>query len=146
MHLCIYYNLINDDCNSRSWKINHPNKYQIIPTLLHYIIILLIKMGKLLHPFRPYFELISNPNNESNKFGVCLCCIEEYSWNIAITKKECHVINKAKSCHDHLKQCENFKKRYNESEYTEILALNNKRKGKFDIIEVICNCTSKVLF
>ena len=27
-----------------------------------------------------------------------------------------------------------FKKRYNESEYTEILALNNKRKGKFDII------------
>ena len=93
-----------------------------------------IIMGKDPHPFRPYFELITNPNNKSNKFAICLCCIEEYTRNVAITKKECYVINKAKSCHDHLKQCENFKKRYNESEYTEILVLNNKRKGKFDII------------
>ncbi|CAB4376572.1 unnamed protein product [Rhizophagus irregularis] len=27
-------------------------------------------MGKPPHPFRPYFELISNPNNKSNKFAV----------------------------------------------------------------------------
>lgn len=99
-------------------------------------------MGKPPHPFRPYFELISNPNNKSNKFAVCLCCIEEYTRNIAITKKECHVINKVKSCYDHLAKCENFKKRYSESEYTEILTLNSndgnkviagKRKGEFDI-------------
>jgi hypothetical protein len=103
-------------------------------------------MGKPTHPFRPYFELISNPNNKSNKFAVCLCCIEEYTRNIAVTKKECRVINRAKSCHDHLEKCENFKKRYSEREYTEILALSHdndinkikesidKRKGESNII------------
>ncbi|PKY26484.1 hypothetical protein RhiirB3_513536, partial [Rhizophagus irregularis] len=87
-------------------------------------------MGKPPHPFRPYFELISNPNNKSNKFAVCLCCIEEYTRNIAITKKECRVINKVKSCYDHLAKCENFKKRYSESEYTEILTLNSNDGNK----------------
>ncbi|CAG8685028.1 6094_t:CDS:2 [Rhizophagus irregularis] len=87
-------------------------------------------MGKLPHPFRPYFELISNPNNKSNKFAVCLCCIEEYTRNIAITKKECRVINKVKSCYDQLAKCENFKKRYSESEYTEILTLNSNDGNK----------------
>jgi hypothetical protein len=102
-------------------------------------------MGKKPHPFRPYFELISNPNNKSNKFALCLCCIEEYTRSVALTKKECRVINKAKPCHDHLKKCENFKKRYSEREYAEILALNNddnkikegaadKRKGEFNNI------------
>ena len=104
-------------------------------------------MGKPSHPFRPYFELIPNPNNKSNKFAVCLCCIEEYTQSIAITKKECRVINRAKLCHDHLKKCENFKKRYTEQEYAEILALSyennndddeikegvNKRKGMYNI-------------
>jgi hypothetical protein len=97
-------------------------------------------MGKPTHPFRPYFELISNPNNKTNKYAVCLCCIEEYTRNIAVTKKECRVTNKAKFCHDHLANCENFKRRYNEKECAEILALSNdnnnkestsKRKGKY---------------
>ncbi|CAB5373490.1 unnamed protein product [Rhizophagus irregularis] len=60
-------------------------------------------MGKPPHPFRPYFELISNPNNKSNKFA---------------------------SCYDHLAKCENFKKRYSESEYTEILTLNSNDGNK----------------
>ncbi len=82
-------------------------------------------MGKSPHPFCPYFELVLNPNNKTNKYAVCLCCIEEYTRNIAITKKECHVTNRVKSCHDHLTNCENFKKRYNEEEREEILALGN---------------------
>jgi hypothetical protein len=102
-------------------------------------------MGKQPHPFRPYFELIPNPNNKSNKYAVCLCCIEEYTRSVALTKKECRVVNKTKSCHDHLAKCENFKKRYNEREYAEILALSSddnnkikerpdKRKGESNII------------
>ena len=101
-----------------------------------------MKMGKQPHPFRPYFELILNPNNKTNKYAICLCCIEEYTRNIAITKKECRVTNKAKFCHDHLANCKNFKKRYNEREYAEILALSydnndnskentSKRKGEY---------------
>ncbi|RIA88748.1 hypothetical protein C1645_739154 [Glomus cerebriforme] len=82
-------------------------------------------MGKPLHPFHSYFKLVSNPNNKSNKFAICLYCIEEHTQNIAVFKKECHVVNKAKSCHDHLTKCENFKSQYSESEYTEILALSN---------------------
>lgn len=82
-------------------------------------------MGKQPHPFRPYFELVSNPNNKTNKYAVCLCCIEEYTRNIAITKKECRVSNKAKYCRDHLASCENFKKRYDERECAEILSLGN---------------------
>jgi hypothetical protein len=102
-------------------------------------------MGKQPHPFRPYFELVLNPQNKTNKYAVYLCCIEEYTRNIAITKKECRVTNKAKCCHDHLENCENFKNRYSEIECAEILALGNdnnnvnndkikentnKRKGK----------------
>jgi len=56
------------------------------------------------------FELISNPNNKSNKYAIYLCNIEEYTRNIAVTKKECHATNKIKFCHDHLADCENFKK------------------------------------
>jgi hypothetical protein len=82
-------------------------------------------MGKQPHPFRPFFELVSNPNNKTNKYAVCLCCIEEYTRNVAITKKECCVFNKAKYCRDHLASCENFNKRYDESERVEILALDN---------------------
>jgi hypothetical protein len=82
-------------------------------------------MGKQPHPFRPYFELVSNPNNKTNKYAVCLCCIEEYTRNIAITKKECRVSNKANYCRDHLASCENFKKRYDERECAEILSLGN---------------------
>lgn len=82
-------------------------------------------MGKQPHPFCPYFELVSNPNNKTNKYAVCLCCIEEYTQNIAITKKECHVSNKANYCRDHLASCENFKKRYDERECMEILLLGN---------------------
>ncbi|CAB4436770.1 unnamed protein product [Rhizophagus irregularis] len=82
-------------------------------------------MGKQPHPFRPYFELVSNPNNKTNKYAVCLCCIEEYTRNIAITKKKCRVSNKAKYCRDHLASCENFKKRYDERECAEILSLGN---------------------
>ncbi|RGB32842.1 hypothetical protein C1646_669814 [Rhizophagus diaphanus] len=87
-------------------------------------------MDKPPHLFRPFFELVSNPNNKSNKFAVCICCIEEYTHNIAITKKECCIINKVKSCYDHLAKCENFKKRYSESEYTEILTLNSNDGNK----------------
>ena len=86
----------------------------------HFSISFLIKKNG--HSFHPYFELILNPN-KTNKHAVCLCCIEEYTRNIAITKKECHVTNRAKTCHDHLANCKNFKKRYNEEECEEILAL-----------------------
>ena len=88
------------------------------------------KRGKSPHPFRPYFELMSNPNNKTNKYAVCLCCIEEYTRNVAITKKECRVTNRAKSCYDHLASCKNFKKRYNEEEREEILALGNENTSK----------------
>jgi hypothetical protein len=87
-------------------------------------------MGKLPHPFRPYFELIFNPNNKTNKYAVCLCCIEEYTRNVAITKKECRVTNRVKSCYDHLANCKNFKKRYNEKEREEILALGSENNSK----------------
>ena len=63
---------------------------------------------------------------------MCLCCIEEYTRNIAITKKECRVTNKAKFCHDHLVNCENFKKRYSEKEYTEILALGDDSNNRIN--------------
>ncbi|CAG8751326.1 6050_t:CDS:1, partial [Rhizophagus irregularis] len=66
-------------------------------------------MGKQPHPFHLYFELVSNLNNKTNKYAVCLCCIEEYTRNIAITKKECCIFNKAKYYHDHLASYENFK-------------------------------------
>ena len=102
------------------------------------------KIGKQPHSFCPYFELVTNPDNKTNKYAVCLCCIEEYTRNVAITKKECHVTNKAKLCYDHLASCENFKNWYNEKECEEILALGNfnnknnkdkentnKRKGKY---------------
>ena len=82
-------------------------------------------MEKPPHPFRPYFELVTNPDNKTNKYTICLCCIEKYTRNIAIIKKECHVTNRAKSCYDHLSNCENFKKRYNEKKCEEILALDN---------------------
>jgi len=102
-------------------------------------------MWKQPHPFCPYFELVTNPDNKTNKYAVCLCCIEEYTRNVAITKKECRITNKAKLCYDHLASCENFKNRYNEKECEEILALGNfnnnknnkdkentnKRKGKY---------------
>ena len=66
---------------------------------------------------------------------MCLCCIEEYTRSIAITKKECRVINRAKLCHDHLKKCENFKKRYTEQEYAEILALSYENNNDDDEIK-----------
>ena len=86
-------------------------------------------MGKQPHPFCLYFELISNPNNKTNKYAVCICCIEEYTQNIAITKKECHV-NKVKFCYDHLANCEILKKWYDESECAEIFALGNDDNNK----------------
>jgi len=102
-------------------------------------------MDKKSHPFCSYFELIPNPNNKSNKYAICFYYIEEYTQNIAVTKKECHVTNKIKFCHDHLTNCKNFKKWYNERKYVEILTLGNddnnkvkertgKRKGKYIII------------
>ena len=51
-------------------------------------------------------------------------------WNIAIIKKECHVTNKIKFCYNHLANCENFKKWYDESECAEILALGNDDNNK----------------
>ncbi|PKB99022.1 hypothetical protein RhiirA5_430404 [Rhizophagus irregularis] len=82
-------------------------------------------MGKQPHPFHLYFELVSNLNNKTNKYAVCLCCIEEYTRNIAITKKECCIFNKAKYYHDHLASYENFKERYDEKKCAEILSLGN---------------------
>jgi hypothetical protein len=70
---------------------------------------LIKKMGKQPHPFRPYFELVTNPDNKTNKYALCLCCIEEHTRNVAITKKECRVTNRAKLCYDHLASCENLK-------------------------------------
>src|SRR4051795_947904 len=100
-------------------------------------------MGKQPHPYRPYFELVSNPNNKTNKYAVCLCCIEEYTRNIAITRKECRVSNKAKYCHDHLTSCENFKKRYDERECAEILALGNDNHDNNKNTNKIKESTSK---
>ena len=100
-------------------------------------------MGKHPHSFRPYFELVSNPNNKTNKYAVCLCCIEEHTRTIAITKKECHVTNKAKFCYDHLLNCENFKKRYDERECAEILALGNNGNNNDDKIIKVKESTSK---
>ena len=57
----------------------------------------LFLMGKQPYPFRPYFELATNPDNKANKYAV------------KNTQKECHVTNRAKLCYDHLASCENLK-------------------------------------
>ena len=64
------------------------------------------KRGKQPHPFRPYFELVTNPDNKTNKYAICFCCIEEHTRNVAITKKKCCVTNSAKL---YLASCKNFK-------------------------------------
>ena len=65
------------------------------------------------HNFREFFVLVKSDTNKSNAKAVCICCMQRVGGlAIAQVTSGCFTSNKARLCHNHLANCENFKSTY----------------------------------
>src|SRR6266498_1382945 len=81
------------------------------------------KKRKTTHNFREFFILTKSNTNAINAKAVCICCSNKNgSLQAAQLIRSYYITNKAKLCHKHLANCDNFKNTYSKEEVSSILA------------------------
>ena len=70
------------------------------------------------HCLTPYIEQLNEFSNTCNKWAICLACIEYKDHNYALLHK---FTNTKKLCHNHLKNCKYFFKKYGQENAQKII-------------------------